>query len=186
LLNVFAIRLLARLMDHDPGMKTETPQNTAKVKVTCNECGKTWQVNANMRTSPQCSRCNSMATLTPAQQTALMAFVDALTHEKHRHEWKARLSDAWITGIYPVGLDADQRASLQSIRNGFGASWLATYKLCRRCYRCDISTTCVVCKRPINKGDLVHSYIDITRPTGDIGNVHHECPGGHALRKEGA
>lgn len=64
-----------------------------------------------------------MASLTTTQRQALQLFAEA-----HGRQWKARLSDAWMTGLYGAGIDADTKATLQGIRNTFGPSWLATYK----------------------------------------------------------
>ena len=55
-------------------------------------------------------------TLTPEQDQALRAFA-----AEHGRTWKQELRDAWMRG--------SDTGALRQIRNTFGPSWLATFKL---------------------------------------------------------
>lgn len=41
--------------------------------------------------------------------------------------WKGKLRDAWATGVYGARVDPDTKATLQSIRNRLGTSWLSKF-----------------------------------------------------------
>jgi antirestriction protein ArdC len=60
--------------------------------------------------------------LTRAQREALQAF-----EQKHGDEWKEKLSTAWETGKYK-GVNKEQAASLQQVRNTYGPEWLSELK----------------------------------------------------------
>ena len=54
------------------------------------------------------------------QREALNAFC-----AKNMHNWKAELSDLWMKGDYSKrGIDQNQAALLQQVRNQFGPEWL--------------------------------------------------------------
>ena len=56
-------------------------------------------------------------TLTPEQDRVVRAFAT-----EHGRTWKQELRDAWMRG-------SDGGGELRQIRNNFGPSWLATFKL---------------------------------------------------------
>ena len=60
--------------------------------------------------------------LTREQRAAVLSF-----EQKHGDDWKDKLSSAWTTGKYK-GMDKEQSASLQQVRNNFGPEWLADLK----------------------------------------------------------
>jgi putative DNA primase/helicase len=60
--------------------------------------------------------------LTRPQREALMAF-----REGTGPEWKDKLSSAWMSGKY-TGVDSNQAALLQQVRNTLGPEWLANLK----------------------------------------------------------
>ena len=60
--------------------------------------------------------------LTREQREAVVAY-----QQKHGDDWKDKLSNAWATGKYK-GMDKEQSASLQQVRNTLGPEWLAEVK----------------------------------------------------------
>jgi len=63
------------------------------------------------------------STLTDEQRVALRAY-----SEKNGKAWKEKLAVAWTTGSYK-GLDNNQSALLQQVRNQLGPEWLANMKI---------------------------------------------------------
>lgn len=65
-------------------------------------------------------------TLTAEQLNTLYAYAKA-----NGRTWKAKLNDAWVAGGYDATTGNYIDASLQQIRNTFGPSWLANFRLAR-------------------------------------------------------
>lgn len=62
--------------------------------------------------------------LSEDQRAAVTAFRDA-----NGRAWKAKLGSLWMSGNYSRhGVDANQAALLQQVRNQFGPEWLAAYR----------------------------------------------------------
>lgn len=67
------------------------------------------------------ARANAVPELTDDQRAAVVAFRDA-----NGRDWKDKLGALWMNGSYSRrGIDMDQAALLQQVRNQFGPEWLA-------------------------------------------------------------
>ena len=65
---------------------------------------------------------------TAEQYAAVLDF-----REKYGRQWKERMADVWLKGDYSKrGIDGDQAALLQQVRNECGPAWLADTKLNRK------------------------------------------------------
>ena len=70
-----------------------------------------------------------MTTPTPSPTDAQIAAIVRFAAANGR-AWRAALADAWLDGYARCAISQEgDKALLQQVRNGFGPSWLARFKL---------------------------------------------------------